>query len=83
MRRANLAMLADKAMVFESTSYKGVFHFIRYIDRMIRYQVDYGEADAGEEQPDAVEIQSIHKSKGLEYPVVFVMGLGKSFNEMV
>lgn len=82
VRRANLAMLADKAMVFESTSYRGVFHFIRYIDRMIRYQVDYGEADAGGDRPDAVEIQSIHKSKGLEYPVVFVMGMGKGFNEM-
>ena len=82
VRIANLAMLADRAMVFESTSYKGLFHFIRYIDRMIRFQVDYGEADAGTERPDAVEIQSIHKSKGLEYPVVFVAGLGKKFNEM-
>ena len=82
VRTANLAMLADRAMVFESTSYKGLFHFIRYIDRMIRFQVDYGEADAGTERPDAVEIQSIHKSKGLEYPVVFVTGLGKRFNEM-
>ncbi len=82
VRRANLAMLADKAMIFESTSYKGLFHFIRYIDRMIRYQVDYGEAEAGMERPDAVEIQSIHKSKGLEYPIVFVVGMGKGFNEM-
>ena len=81
-RRANLHMLADKAMVFESTSYSGLFHFVRYIDRMIRYQVDCPEADGTKEQPDAVEIQSIHKSKGLEYPVVFLMGLGKRFNEM-
>ena len=79
-RRANLHMLADKAMVFESTSYSGLFHFVRYIDRMIRYQVDCPEADGTKEQPDAVEIQSIHKSKGLEFPVVFLSGTGKQFN---
>jgi len=82
VRRANLAMLADKAIAFEKTSYKGVFHFIRYIDRMIRQQVDYGEADVTGERPESVEIQSIHKSKGLEYPIVIVAGMGKKFNEM-
>ncbi len=81
VRRANLDMLVDKAIVFESTSYKGVFHFVRYIDRMMKYHIDFGNADEGTAVQDSVEILSIHKSKGLEYPVVIVSGLGKRFNE--
>ena len=47
VRKANLDMLADKAIVFESTSYKGVFHFVRYIDRMMKYHIDFGSAGEG------------------------------------
>ncbi|MFR6121148.1 MAG: 3'-5' exonuclease, partial [[Clostridium] scindens] len=79
-RKANLDMLAEKARVFESTSYKGLFHFIRYIEQLQKYDVDYGEASIEDEQSDTVRIMTIHKSKGLEFPIVFVAGMGKRFN---
>ena len=79
-RRANLEMLMEKARSYESTSYKGLFHFIRYIEQLQKYNVDYGEANMEDEQSDTVRIMTIHKSKGLEFPVVFVAGLGKRFN---
>ncbi len=79
VRRANLEMLVEKAISYESTSYRGLFHFIRYIEQLQKYDVDYAVADSGEEE-DAVRIMSIHKSKGLEFPIVFVSGLGKRFN---
>lgn len=79
-RRANLQMLVEKAIAFENTSYKGLFHFVRYIDELQKYDVDFGEADMMSENEDVVRIMSIHKSKGLEFPVVFVCGLGKRFN---
>ena len=79
-RRANLDMLVEKAIAYENTSYKGLFHFVRYIDELQKYDVDFGEADMTGEQEDVVRIMSIHKSKGLEFPVVFVSGLGKNFN---
>lgn len=80
-RRANLDMLMEKAVAYEQTSYHGLFHFIRYIDRLMKYDVDYGEAEIVSEQENAVHLMSIHKSKGLEFPVVFVCGMGKQFNE--
>ena len=76
-RRANLDMLMEKAVAYEQTSYHGLFHFIRYIDRLMKYDIDYGEAEIISEQENAVRLMSIHKSKGLE----FVCGMGKSFNE--
>lgn len=79
-RRANLEMLMEKARSYESTSYKGLFHFVRYIEQLQKYNVDYGEANMEDEQSDTVRIMTIHKSKGLEFPVVFVAGLGKRFN---
>ncbi|MEY8422552.1 helicase-exonuclease AddAB subunit AddA [Lachnospiraceae bacterium 38-14] len=79
-RKANIEMLLEKAAAYESTSYKGLFHFIRYIDRLQKYEVDYGEAEIVSENADAVRIMTIHKSKGLEFPVVFVSGTGKKFN---
>lgn len=79
-RRANLLMLVEKAIAYETTSYKGLFHFVRYIDELQKYDVDFGEADLVGEGEDVVRIMSIHKSKGLEFPVVFVSGLGKAFN---
>ncbi|MBB5265723.1 ATP-dependent helicase/nuclease subunit A [Catenibacillus scindens] len=79
-RRANLDMLVEKAVAYEKTSYRGLFNFTRYIARLRQYEVDFGEAGAGA-APSTVRIMSIHKSKGLEYPVVFVAGLGKSFNQ--
>ena len=79
-RRANLDMLLQKALVYESTSYKGVFHFIRYIEQLQKYSVDFGEAGVTGENENTVRIMSIHKSKGLEFPIVILAGCGKQFN---
>lgn len=80
-RMANLNMLIEKAIDYERTSYRGLFHFIRYIDELQKYDVDFGEADMVGENDDAVNIMSIHKSKGLEFPICFVSGMGKAFNK--
>ena len=77
-RKANLDMLLERAGAFEKTSYQGVFQFVRYINRLKKYSVDY--ASAQELAQNQVRIMSIHKSKGLEFPICFVAGLGKSFN---
>lgn len=79
-RRANVEMLLTRAAAFESTSYYGLFHFLRYVQQLEKYEVDYGEADVLDENADVVRIMSIHKSKGLEFPVCFVAGLSKRFN---
>lgn len=79
-RRANVEMLLTRAASFEQTSYYGLFHFLRYIEQLEKYEVDYGEADVLDENADVVRIMSIHKSKGLEFPVCFVAGLAKRFN---
>ncbi len=81
-RKANLDMLVEKAISYEKTSYKGLFHFVRYIDQLQKYEVDFGEADVTGENEDVVRLMTIHKSKGLEFPIVFVAGLSKQFNEM-
>lgn len=80
-RKANLDMLVEKAIAYEKTSYKGLFHFVRYIDQLQKYEVDFGEADVTGESEDVVRLMTIHKSKGLEFPVVFVAGIAKKFNE--
>ena len=79
-RKANLEMLAEKAAAYESTSYRGLFNFVRYIENLQKYEVDFGEASTIGEEENTVRIMSIHKSKGLEFPIVFVAGLGKAFN---
>lgn len=79
-RSANLEMLLEKAAAFEGTSYKGLFNFVRYMEQLEKYEIDYGEADILDEKMDVVRLMSIHKSKGLEFPIVFVAGLGKTFN---
>ncbi|MDD3401783.1 MAG: helicase-exonuclease AddAB subunit AddA [Hespellia sp.] len=79
-RKANVDMLVEKAVAFEGTSYKGLFNFIRYIEQLKKYDVDYGEASLTEDGADVVRLMSIHKSKGLEFPIVFVAGMGKQFN---
>lgn len=79
-RKANVEMLLTKAKAFESTSYYGLFHFVRYIEQLEKYDVDFGEAELIDENADLVRIMSIHKSKGLEFPVTFVAGMSKRFN---
>jgi ATP-dependent helicase/nuclease subunit A len=79
-RQANLRALYDRARQYEATSFRGLFRFLRFIERMRDSGGDLGAARALGEQEDVVRLMSIHKSKGLEFPVVFVAGLGKSFN---
>ena len=80
-RLANVEMLLQQAVSYERTSYKGLFSFIRYMEQLQKYEVDFGEADVTLEHEDVVRIMSIHKSKGLEFPIVFVSGLGRKFNK--
>ena len=81
VRVANLQMLVQKALDYESTSYRGLFNFVRYIENLQKYEVDYGVAENTAGNENAVRIMSIHKSKGLEFPIVFVSGLSKRFNK--
>lgn len=80
-RRGNLDMLVSKAKQYEATSFSGLYDFIRYIDRLIKYEVDFGEANSGA-GGQMVRIMSIHKSKGLEFPVVYLCGMEKKMNRM-
>lgn len=80
-RRANVEMLLVKAADYEKTSYSGLYHFLRYMEQLEKYEVDYGEAAVQDENADVVRIMSIHKSKGLEFPVCFVSGLAQSFRK--
>ena len=79
-RQANLRMLFERARQFEETSYKGLFNFINFIDRLKSSKGDMGSARILSENDNVVRIMSIHKSKGLEFPVVFLSGCGKNFN---
>ncbi len=79
-RRANIEMLLKKAQDYEQGSFYGLFHFIRYMEQLEKFQIDYGEANILDENSDVVRIMSIHKSKGLEFPIVFVAGMNKLFN---
>ncbi len=79
-RQANLHMLVEKAMEYEKTSYRGLFHFIRYIESLQKYEVDFGETNVSGAGSSSVQIMTIHKSKGLEFPIVFAAGMGKQFN---
>ncbi|WP_217597123.1 UvrD-helicase domain-containing protein [Cohnella sp. GbtcB17] len=80
-RQANLRALIDRARQYErNSSYRGLFRFLRFLGRMRDTGGDLGAARAVGEQEDVVRVVSIHKSKGLEFPVVFVAGLGRKFN---
>ncbi len=81
-RLANIRMLYEKAIAFEKSSYRGLFQFNRYIEQLQSYEIDYGEALDTDQAEDAVRIYSIHKSKGLEFPLVFLCGCGRNFNKM-
>lgn len=80
-RQANLRALYDRARQYESTSLRGLFRFLRFIERMQQSGGDLGTARSLGEGEDTVRLMSIHKSKGLEFPVVFVAGMGKGFNQ--
>lgn len=79
-RKANIDMLIERAVQYEATSYHGLFQFVRYIEKLHKYDIDFGEAVTVGEGENTVRIMSIHKSKGLEFPIVFVAGMSKVFN---
>ena len=81
-RRANLRLLLDYARAYESAGYKGLAGFIRYIDRLSEQDGDLVPASAVSENADVVRIMSIHKSKGLEFPVCILGGCAHAFNKM-
>lgn len=81
-RQANLKLLFEKARQFEETSLKGLFNFVNFIDKLKGSSGDMGGAKILGENANVVRIMSIHKSKGLEFPVVILAGTGKGFNLM-
>ena len=79
-RKANLDLLRERAVAYAAGSYSSLFDFMRYIEQLKKNQIDFGEAVMPENDKGRVRIMSIHKSKGLEYPIVILAGLGKKFN---
>ena len=82
LRQANLRILFQRAKQYEETSFKGLFNFINFINKIRKSSGDMGSAKILGENEDVVRIMSIHKSKGLEFPIVFLSGSGKNFNMM-
>ena len=80
LRQANLKMLFEKAKQYETASFKGLYNFINFIDKLKTSNKDMGAAKIIGENDNVVRIMSIHKSKGLEFPVVFLCGTAKGFN---
>jgi ATP-dependent helicase/nuclease subunit A len=81
LRQANLKMLFERAKQYESASFKGLYRFIQFIERLQLSSGDLSPAKIIGEQDDVVRIMSIHKSKGLEFPIVFLANTNKQFNE--
>ena len=81
-RLANVNMLVNKAAEYGKTSFYGLFHFLRYVELMKKLDHTEGEANTFDENADVVKVMSIHKSKGLEFPIVIVAGIDEQFNEM-
>lgn len=82
LRQANLRLLLEKAEQYEKGSHRGLFYFIRYVEDMKTAEAETSSAKLPTEGEDRVQVMTIHKSKGLEFPVVFVADMGKSFNEL-
>lgn len=80
-RKANLRLLINYAAEYESRGYKGISGFLRFIDRMVERGDDFAGASAVSNEGDAIHIMSIHRSKGLEFPVVFLCDTSKAFNK--
>lgn len=79
-RQANLRALHNHARRYEQTSYRGLFRFLRFIERVREKGDDLGTARPLGENEDVVRVMSVHRSKGLEFPVVVLAGLGRQFN---
>ena len=82
LRQANLKMLFERAKQYETASFKGLYNFINFIEKLHLGSGDLGTAKLIGENDDVIRIMSIHKSKGLEFPVVFLSATGKQFNLM-
>ena len=80
-RMANLSMLLSKAADFGRTSFKGLYQFVRFMDQIQKYAIDDGEAAIDSENDDVVRLMTMHKSKGLEFPVCFIAGIDKARND--
>ena len=80
LRQANLKMLFERAKQYETASFKGLFNFINFIDKLHSSSGDLSSAKLIGENENVIRIMSIHKSKGLEFPVVFLSCMGKQFN---
>ena len=82
LRQANLRMLFERAKQYETASFKGLYNFIHFMEKLRLSSGDMGTAKIIGENDNVVRIMSIHKSKGLEFPVVFLASTGKQFNLM-
>ena len=80
-RLANINMLVLKAAEYAKTSFYGLFHFLRYVELIKKLDRDEGEANTFDENSNVVKVMSIHKSKGLEFPICIVAGIDETFNE--
>ena len=80
LKVANLRMLFEKARDYEQGSFKGLYNFINFIDKVTKGNTDMGAPKLIGENENVIRIMSIHKSKGLEFPVVFLCGTGNQFN---
>ena len=81
IKQANLKMLFERAKQYETASFKGLYHFIHFVDRLRQKNNDMSSAKIVGENDNVIRIMSIHKSKGLEFPVVFLCNAGKQFNK--
>ncbi|MCR4814829.1 MAG: helicase-exonuclease AddAB subunit AddA [Lachnospiraceae bacterium] len=81
VRIANLNLLLEKARDYSATGYSGIFTFLQYIESMKKKEIDFGEANLLDENADVVRIFTMHKSKGLEFPVCFLLGMGEDLTK--
>ena len=81
LKQANLKMLFERAKQYESASFKGLYNFIHFMERLHKSSSDLSSAKIVGENDNVIRIMSIHKSKGLEFPVVFVCNSSKMFNK--
>ena len=82
VRRANVMALYERAKGFESSGFRGLFRFLRFVESLRDSNQDMAVANVVTEADDVVRLMTIHKSKGLEFPVVFLSGVQKKFNTM-
>lgn len=81
-KKENLLMLMEKAQEYEKTVFKGLFYFVRYMEKLKTYEINLGKGGLENSQDNAVRVMTIHKSKGLEFPIVFVSRIHGKFNLM-